>query len=208
MTNASRVVAVLGTKGGIGKTTTTMGLAGALAAQGHSVEVLDADPQGSSITWAQAAREAAEPLPYRVGVWAGTVASRSGWVIVDGPPGNTDTTRAILQVSDLAIMPTVATGIALDRVASMMSLVEEAAEHNPGLLAGVLLSQLDQRLTESKIARELLEGQGWPVFDATIPRRAAIARLFGTGQTHWSFVPLATEVVAAALTGENDNDGA
>ncbi len=44
-----RVVAVLNQKGGVGKTTVTLGLASAAAA-GHRVLVVDLDPQGSS-TW-------------------------------------------------------------------------------------------------------------------------------------------------------------
>lgn len=45
-----RVVAVLNQKGGVGKTTVTLGLASAAAQAGHRVLVVDLDPQGSS-TW-------------------------------------------------------------------------------------------------------------------------------------------------------------
>jgi cellulose biosynthesis protein BcsQ len=45
-----RVVAVLNQKGGVGKTTVTLGLASAAANAGHRVLVVDLDPQGSS-TW-------------------------------------------------------------------------------------------------------------------------------------------------------------
>lgn len=45
-----RVVAMLNQKGGVGKTTVTLGLASAAAAAGHRVLVVDLDPQGSS-TW-------------------------------------------------------------------------------------------------------------------------------------------------------------
>ena len=45
-----RIVALLNQKGGVGKTTVTLGMASAAAAAGHSVLVVDLDPQASS-TW-------------------------------------------------------------------------------------------------------------------------------------------------------------
>ena len=66
--NATRtVIAVVGTKGGIGKTTVTNGLAGALALKGHTVSVIDADPQGSSLAWADTALRNGAGLSYRTG---------------------------------------------------------------------------------------------------------------------------------------------
>lgn len=43
-----KIVAILNQKGGVGKTTVTLGLASAAAAAGHRVLVVDLDPQGSS----------------------------------------------------------------------------------------------------------------------------------------------------------------
>src|SRR3954451_25080135 len=45
-----RIVALLNQKGGVGKTTVTLGLASAADAAGHKVLVVDLDPQASS-TW-------------------------------------------------------------------------------------------------------------------------------------------------------------
>lgn len=107
------IIAVLGRKGGIGKSTIAGNLAAEFAAMGRSVVVLDADPQHSLVAWASLGQgmlsrsvekvkaDSAAALEAR----ARKAEKTADIVIIDTPPGMPETAYLAALAADLVLLP-------------------------------------------------------------------------------------------------------
>lgn len=176
------IISVVNTKGGVGKTTTSILLACAAANEGTTVQVWDADPQGSATTWALTAEDADDPLPYETRTVNAThlkrLANSKGipdvdLLIIDTPPGGADAVQLAIDAADLVIIPTLASSMDMQRV---WPTLEVAAHRN----RAVLITSAEPRTNAYAAAVDVLTDQGEPLFTTVIPKRQSIRAMFGT----------------------------
>ena len=103
------IVALTNSKGGVGKSTLAVHLAVWLHERGGDVALVDADTQGSSSTWLREAQPALRQLrlqtPDDILEQMPRLRQELDFLVVDGPAGLSEVTRAILLVADLALLP-------------------------------------------------------------------------------------------------------
>lgn len=171
-------IVITNTKGGVGKTTTAIYLATALSAT-QTVEVLDADPQGSATEWTIRAEENNQRLPFEVrpvniAQLKRITSTAETITIIDTAPGDTRGIDAALEGADLVIIPTASSAIDMSRVWETGAVASKISR------AYVLLTQVDARTRSYATAFEVLEQQGVGYFETAIPRRENIRESFGT----------------------------
>jgi chromosome partitioning protein len=126
------LIAVLNQKGGVGKSTTAVHLARWLQRQGKAVHLADMDPQQTGSFWLQAADQFCIPctvIPADSGAALDQLpdlAAACDVLIVDGPAGLSDATRAVMLLADLVLTPVQPAGADLRSVVDVLRLVLQA----------------------------------------------------------------------------------
>ena len=101
-TNTIRVILVANPKGGSGKTTLSINLAGYLTSQGQRVAMLDLDRQKSATQWL-AIRDAGLP---KIELLREGQKSGSGWLVIDSPAGmHGKTLERALKLAHKVVVP-------------------------------------------------------------------------------------------------------
>lgn len=161
-----RIVTVANGKGGVGKSTTTVNLAGILSEE-MRVLVVDSDPQESATWWMERSEEAgaAEVVQETDSRMLGRVREVGGYdvVLVDTRPAlRAEALGAVIGASDYVVLPS--PPAPMDVVALIETVRQEVRP--TGIRHRVLLTRVDARSRgEAEEAREALAGAGIPVFE-------------------------------------------
>jgi len=184
------IIALLNQKGGVGKTTLALHLAGYWARQAKRVILVDADPQGSALDWSD--QRAKEGLPRLFGVIglardtlhqeAPELARDARHLIIDGPPRIAGLMRSALLAAEIVLIP--AQPSPFDGWASgeMLKLISEARIFRPQLIARFVLNRCGARTLIARDTAELLADHDPPALAATVGQRVSFADAARSGR--------------------------
>lgn len=181
------IIGVLNQKGGVGKTTLSVNIAGALARHGKRVLLIDADPQGSSLDWA-AAREG-EPLFAVVGLPKPSIHKElpligEGYdhIVIDGPPRVTDLARSAIMASDVVLIPVQPSPYDIWAADEVVKLIQEASVFKENIKSVFVINRRIANTAIGRDVREALEAYGLPTLDASIVQRVVFAEAAAVGR--------------------------
>jgi chromosome partitioning protein len=148
------IIVVANSKGGVGKSTIAVHLAGHLSEQGYSVTLADCDAQGSSSVWLGEAvpkvkavrltnsKDILNNLP--------ALGEEVDFVVADGPGSDDETSRALLLCADFALVPCKASMLEVRALAQATEVLRQAQDIRKGPpMAKIVLSMVGRnyRLT-------------------------------------------------------------
>lgn len=186
------ILAIAGTKGGIGKSTLAANLAVEAMEFGLRTLVVDADPQASCMRWAQCAHTRGVRVPTVTAVGEGfykddhlaNLARGFELTVLDCPPRVGTGLKGALMVADLVVVPCRASHVDVWGLQDTVELIREARKvRRSPLDAVVVLSGVKPRTTMGKSVREAIAVLGLPILATEVCDRADYQSVLGGGVT-------------------------
>ena len=182
------IIAIAGQKGGSGKSTLAVHLAAEWSAAGKRVLLVDADPQGTSLTWSEVAEENGNGPPDTIAVGENLrqvvpELARGYDVTVIDCPGRMRGKRQLgaLFCADLVVLPCGPSTPDVWALAESVEQVADVQEIRPELHALIVLNRLG-RTGESRAVADGLSALPIPLARQRLGQRVAFSEALAAGQ--------------------------
>ena len=185
----SKVIAFTSPKGGAGKTTLAAHLGHSLQERGHSVLLIDADPQGSLLSWAE---ETDGGYPSVIGLHqpkqlareTETMGANYDYVVIDSQGSLGEMIPAALKVADLVLIPIQASALDIWASSDLVELIQARQNVTEGRpTAAFLINRLKPNTRLSRELRDAIGEYGLEILEGAVHDRIAYAESISNGAT-------------------------
>ena len=186
----AKIIAVVNQKGGAGKTTLAMLLAGSLADSGKRVLVADADPQNTALHWAGMGGgfpAEVEDVSGEEGKLHKALRKRQeefDYIVIDSPPAAAaPVTASALRAARLALVPVIPSPLDLWASVRIREAIAHARHKNPELEARLMVNQMQLNTLLAQEVLGMLPEFGIPMLAASLKSRTAYRQCAALGTT-------------------------
>jgi chromosome partitioning protein len=187
------IISFVNQKGGVGKTTLAVNVASFFYHLDERILVIDADPQGSLQQWRSISEEdhfTVQHCPYPLLVRSvRPLIQKYKHIVVDAPPGLSNITRSVLEISNLAIVPIGPSPLDIWSSRETVNLISDARRRNRKLSVRMLICRKIVRTRVGKDARDTLLEFEIPVFETEISQRIVFVESMIAGMSVLQYAP-------------------